>query len=786
MRGLAVDRCAGMFELNAVSAVALASGSTAMGIRMGFPHPALGLFDGAELVVSMDAICGAPGGRYCRCAWRVPVTAEGVKRFAAWPSLSLNAPVVCDYASGEAACVVLQWHFDGATVVGSYSADHEVSAALLVNGCFRDACIESLAADRAVLRQDDARLAVTWSGHTARPLAVDRRDDAEKALLGGEYGSGCCIAAIPIELAPNQPLHFAMTLNDASTAADVFPACEPEAVEQRLQRQAETYEQQRMYSSGVMAQAAEAVASLAAYSRAYDPVRRRLQTTVNRTWGNSNAPGLIFGWDNFFDSYIAAWEDPELGAASLEHIVAVYGEHGIARGPCQRNLIIPVMYCRTLDVVGDTELARRTWPTMMEFMRFWFSDRGDGYPWRDGNRDGLIESGANDPGLTPGRLVQAAMDETGYDDIPIYSAGFTNGRRGLLPEGVTFDAQSGCLTVTLVGQNSLYCAACKTMARWARRLGNDGDAQWLQKEADRVAERMREQLFDETAGYYRDRQWDGQFRPVKTPTLFYPLLAGVADQRTAESLRQTLLDPQQFWGEHVIPTVSRDAPEYCDGLDGAGNYWRGNIWPPMAYIVYLGLKEAGWDQLAARYARRTCAQFMAYWHAHCHAYENYPPEGEVDHRFLYVQGWGGRELRYVWAAMMVFCALEEVFAPELSDDGYRFGNPYLSGNAGWHQFTVAGNRVEASAGPSRTSVRFGEQWAFDAEPGIVVRHFTRTRDGFAFSASAPEDAQVRFRAAGLPKGGRICIDSADIGVTAQPASQRSFTLPAGRRHVSLA
>ena len=115
---------AGTFELSGVSGVSLASGGDALGIRMGFPHPSLGLFDGNELVLSIcDPPVGAPEARYVRYAWRVPVTAAGIRRFSTFPSLHINGPTVCDYAPGEAARVVLEWAFDGVTAVGPYSAD---------------------------------------------------------------------------------------------------------------------------------------------------------------------------------------------------------------------------------------------------------------------------------------------------------------------------------------------------------------------------------------------------------------------------------------------------------------------------------------------------------------------------------------------------------------------------------------------------------------------------------------------------------------------------------------
>jgi hypothetical protein len=382
--------------------------------------------------------------------------------------------------------------------------------------------------------------------------------------------------------------------------------------------------------------------------------------------------------------------------------------------------------------------------------------------------------------MAPGKLISEAMDETGYDEIPIYSAGFTDDRLGLLADGVEFDLPSRTLTVTLLCQNCLYIASARIMARWADRLGHAAAAAWLRSEAERVTGRVRERLYCEKDGFFRDRFWSGGFSPVKAMTIFFPLLAGIADDGVKTKLRETLLDPKQFWGENLIPTVSRDDPAYCDGLDGTGNYWRGNCWPPTTYMVYLSIKEAGWDDLAAEYARRVCGQFMEYWRAHGHAYENYPADGKVNPRFLYINNWGGREVRYVWAGMLPLCGLEEIFAPETARGGVRFGNPHIKEASAWRNFTWQGMRVEAEAGPRRTWVVVGDAWSFLAEPGIAVRGFTADGGGVAFSAQARERTSIRIEVKGFqPAEGAILRINGQAAAFSVEGGSILFTLPAG-------
>ena len=776
---------AGMFELTGISGVCLAAGPDVLGIRLVGVHAALGTFDGKDLPLSISAPpLQAPDLSYARSQWRVPVSASGVRRFIGRPIRATNSPCIMGYQAGEAATVTLEWRLVGATVTGRYTADAPVTQYLVINGSFAAAKVVECGAADCRLRLGTSDLRVCLRGELGAPLCLTALSELELAHAGLPYQTGDALVVYPVTLVPGQALEFALHLGVAESAEPVTLTLPDSArLAADLAAAAATYDKVRMRGTGAVAGAPEAIASLTAYSRAYDPETASIQTTVNRTWGGAGSKGLIFGWDNFFTSYIAAWEDPATAAASLEQIVQRYGRNGIANGPTQRNLIIPILYCRTIQVLGDWELARRTWPTLMAFMRFWFADRGDGIPWRDGNRDGLIESGCSHPPAAGqvGRVIQEAMDETGYDELPIYSAGFTDGRRGLLEPGVEFDWKSRCLTVSLVCQNSLYIAACRAMAALGRRLGHDADVTWLAAEAARVAARIQERLYCDRDGVFRDRHWGGEFSTHSVMTVFFPLLAGVCDDTVKTRLHGMLTDPQQFWGNNLCPTVARNDAAYNDGLDQRGNYWRGNGWAPTTYMVCLAAKEAGWDKTVAEYGTRTHRQFMEYWRKHVHAYENYPPEGKVDHDFLYINNWGGREVRYVWAGMMLLCGLEELFGFEL-DGRLRFGNPFLPRQGRWERFRFQGACASAEAGPKRTRVGVAGRWTFTATPGAAIRRFELTTAGVNFAATAEQPVTVLLNEAAIRPQTTATGNGLPLAAKASVGELR-VALPAGTTEV---
>ena len=79
----------------------------------------------------------------------------------------------------------------------------------------------------------------------------------------------------------------------------------------------------------------------------------------------------------------------------------------------------------------------------------------------------------------------------------------------------------------------------------------------------------------------------GELSPRLSPTNFYPLLAKAPTQAQAtRMIKEHLLNSEEFNTQWMMPSIAANDPAYKDQ-----EYWRGRIWGPMNFLVYLGMRN---------------------------------------------------------------------------------------------------------------------------------------------------------------------------------------------------
>ncbi len=280
-------------------------------------------------------------------------------------------------------------------------------------------------------------------------------------------------------------------------------------------------------------------------------------------------------------------------------------------------------------------------------------------------------------------------------------------------------------------------------------------------------------MWSEEDGLYLDRRWDGRFSRRLSPENFYPLAAGLADQERAKRMMAALLDPKKFWGEYLLPSISRDDAAFDAGAPG-----RGAIWAPMNYLVYLGLKRYGYRAEAAELARKSLSIARS-------AMEN---GGGCDDQFSSADGRplgersgadGARRSAYFYG-LMTLPAIEEVFGAD-PWAGLSFGSLAAAEESKIERVNVAGAGFDVITGPKRTVVRRNGVVDVECETPVRLRAYQSNDGAISFIIEAAERAQIMIPAS---KGRKITVSLDDkVLGSAPPNVAATFKVSAGTHKV---
>jgi len=363
--------------------------------------------------------------------------------------------------------------------------------------------------------------------------------------------------------------------------------------------------------TGSSAPVADAIQSVLGWDTTYDPENHRVISPVSRVWSIGWGGYVLFDWDTFFASSLAAVGDHDLAVAdAIEVLNEVTPEgfvpnfaraSGFKSGDRSEPPVGSITILNLYKAFRETWLLRDTFPKLLAWNRWWANNRDhNGYLVWGSNLHGQPENLDDSARGT----LQGARYESGLDNSPMY-------------DDATFD--NGLMMLADVGLLSMYVADCDALAVIAGQLGKAAEAAELTARAQHYRVSLAT-LWDERTGIYRNKDLiTGKFSQSLSPTNFYPLLARVPTSAQADRMiREHLENPAEFGGEYVIPSIARNDPSYKDQT-----YWRGRIWGPMNYLVYLGLRN--YDQPLARenLSEKSLRLFLIEWKQNGHVHENY-------------------------------------------------------------------------------------------------------------------------------------------------------------------
>lgn len=314
---------------------------------------------------------------------------------------------------------------------------------------------------------------------------------------------------------------------------------------------------------------------------------------TQRDYFTGYAYKTLYDWDQYFETIVQIYMD--WPADYIKNGVTIFLDHQEESGMIARSVpsnkfhdaehVKPFLAQITLlvfDNYGDMEwMTKEYFKKMKLYLDFWLNDM-------DGDKNGLSE--------------WMSAPHTGMDNQH-ERAGWWLDRWS---EGVDL--------------NSYLVKEIKAFARIAEIMGEKKMAKEYFAIAEKRAETIRTVLWDEKDGFFYDRvykrseemfgHWVGtqELAKVRSVAGFMPLWAGIATEEQAQTIiYKYLMNPEEFWTSYPVPALSKSEPGYSETriLSDLGCSWRANTWIPTNYMVYHGLKNYGYTDLASLLAART-------------------------------------------------------------------------------------------------------------------------------------------------------------------------------------
>ncbi len=445
-----------------------------------------------------------------------------------------------------------------------------------------------------------------------RPGSVEKSQDRIEARNAGRrtlfFFDGVQATALN---APIAGPYFAADLDRPVAFASGKPRTITQ-VEDILTKRRAAYDQANQ-KAGSAAPIADAIQTVLGWDTIYDPEHERVISPVSRQWSVGWGGYVLFDWDTFFAASLASIGDRDLAYADAIEVlnettpsgfVPNYARAGEWKsGDRSEPPVGAVTLLGLYRKFHEQWLLRDTFPRLLAWNRWWAEHRDvQGYLVWGSDAHGQPE----DLDDTARGTLQGARFESGLDNSPMY-------------DDVSFDKNSQRMMLADVGLMGMYVADCDALATIATELGKVAEAKELAGRASHYRDKLAG-LWDEKTGMFLNKDLiTGQLSPRISPTNFYPLMAHAATAQQADRMvHEHLANPNEFGGEFVLPSIARSDPAYKDQ-----EYWRGRIWGPMNYLVYLGLRN--YDQAAARkqLAEKSLNLFLKEWKTNGHVHENY-------------------------------------------------------------------------------------------------------------------------------------------------------------------
>lgn len=360
----------------------------------------------------------------------------------------------------------------------------------------------------------------------------------------------------------------------------------------------------------------EIIRSSQSWNIIYDPIRDYIISPVSRIWNVHWGGWVQHCWDTFFSGYMASIGNKELSYSNTISMLSNVSPDGFIPNCAAANGF------KTLDrsqpLVGsfcvkeiyrkyrEKEFILEVFDGLYKWNTWYYSTRrvsDNLMAWGSRKFKPVLDNYWESAGA--GEFYGAAM-ESGMDNSPMY-------------DNVPLNPRSHCMELADVGLMSLYIWDCQALMELAETIGKKNEYTQLEERKKKIIKGL-DTLWNEDFGLYLNKRIDtGEFSKRISPTNMYPLITGVISKdRAARIVNEHFYNEQEFYGTWIIPSIAKNDPAFPEQ-----DYWRGRIWPPLNFLVYLGLRRYNFHSARKDLEQKSRALVSKEWLEKRHLHENY-------------------------------------------------------------------------------------------------------------------------------------------------------------------
>lgn len=373
------------------------------------------------------------------------------------------------------------------------------------------------------------------------------------------------------------------------------------------------------------------------YNAIFEQLRKNLRPPSGYLKGRYAIPGGKYQrswfWDTAFISQVWLLANPDIAKEIILTHIGTQLEDGMIPhmvSPDYKSSITqPPLFAwatwKIYEKTKDEDFILKVYPKLKLFIQWIISSRdfhGDGlYKWVRSD-----ESGMDDSPRFDGIMVTQAPEYFPHPDLLTRSLhSWALHLLGKLRFGI--HPQIGKLDIRDIRALDLNCFLVNELsylAKIADILRLESDRESFKKRATDLSELIQRKLWSDEDSFFYDLGPSG-FIKVKTPVAFYTLFSGVADENQSIRLVEHLTDENEFWTPYPVPSVAVNDKRFLL------KYWRGPVWINVNYLIYLGLRSYGFDDIAYELRDKTIQMVANVYDKRGNFYEFYNPfTGDVE------------------------------------------------------------------------------------------------------------------------------------------------------------